>query len=301
MDAASALEFPSRVGIGTARGAEDDRTDEQMVQVLMGAFDRGVRVFDTAGNYRRGRSERAVGEAVRRTRREDSPIVVITKGGYLRAPGGGMQMPPPPEPHHVRDHCLAASCLRHQLELSLATLGLDHIDVYLLHNPEVQMHGRSPAEFDRVLADAFSVLESAAEAGLIGVYGVSTWRAIAGSAFGWSEPALDVERCVAVAQKVAPGSGRFAVLEAPLSMRVQGAIAPRERSHGARLSLLELCARLGIAFVASAAAGGGAVPAMAAASVRWVATVPTVATALVGTLQLEHLDEVLWPTRGECR
>src|SRR6185437_6841899 len=76
----------SPIGLGTARGAED-----------------GATVLGTAVNYRRGRSERAVGEALRRaitlgvTSRDR--VVVSTKVGYPRPDGGVASSAPGPESH----------------------------------------------------------------------------------------------------------------------------------------------------------------------------------------------------------
>jgi aryl-alcohol dehydrogenase-like predicted oxidoreductase len=282
----------SPIAIGTARGAEDDQTDDRMRAVLLSALTQGITVFDTAGNYRRGRSEKVVGEAVRHARHQGivhrSQVTVISKGGYLRPPGGPIPMPPPPEPHCLTDHCLSPACLRHQLEVSLQTLCLDYINVYLLHNPETQRAGRRQEEFDRLILEAFAVLEDAVAKREIKAYGIATWRSNGGS-----EDAVPIARCKALSAQVAPGDDHFDVVQAPLSLANQAALAPTHEVNGRHMSLPDLCKHLGLSFVASAAAGGGKVTAIASSSVRWVASVPGVTTALVGTLNPFHLDELV--------
>ena len=286
----------SPIGIGTARGAEDDQTDDRMHTVLLNALRRGVTVLDTAGNYRRGRSERVVGKAVRQAcaegivRRGD--VTVISKGGFLRPAGGAVEAPPPPEPHRPVDHCLAPCCLRHQLDLSLRTLCIGSLNLYLLHNPETQRGGRSQAEFDRLLLDAFSLLEQAVADGEIEAYGIATWQPTSGA-----EDVLQIARCKALATQAAPGNDNFRVVEAPLSLANQSALAPAHEIAGGRMSLPNLCSELGLEFIASAAAGGGSPAALAGASVRWVASIPAVTTALFGTLDCNHLDEIVEPSQ----
>src|ERR1700755_2917720 len=76
----------SSVGIGTSLGGADEETDLAYADAVARAVELGANVVDTAANYRFQRSERSVGEALRRLgergfAREE--IVVCTKGGYL--------------------------------------------------------------------------------------------------------------------------------------------------------------------------------------------------------------------------
>ena len=76
----------SSVGVGLYLGAEDAATDEQVVSALLKSVARGLNVIDTARNYRRGRAEAAVGEALstlvsQGLRREQ--LFISTKAGYL--------------------------------------------------------------------------------------------------------------------------------------------------------------------------------------------------------------------------
>lgn len=287
----------SAFGVGTARGAEDDDTDDRMLDVILTGLRHGVTVIDTAVNYRRGRSERVVGQALRRAvalgiaSREN--VVIATKGGYVRPRGEVEPSAPAPEPHGPLDHCMAPACLRHQLDTSLETLGVEHIDLYYLHNPEEQ-RARHPADkFEDLMRRAFTTLEVAIQEGVISAYGVATWRARA----DLRDHPLQLASLKALAAEASGNADHFVAIEAPLSMIHQEALVSSHVCEGVPRSLPEVCARLGVDLVASASAGGGRVSALAAASARWTAAIPGVTTALIGTLNPDHLLAALDQTR----
>ena len=133
----------SDVGIGTYRGAADGRTDAAYGQALDTALGLGINLIDTSLNYRDQRSERTVGAALRRFvrgggRRDE--VVVCTKGGYLvrhaftSATVSSDNVVP-------AGHCMAPAFLADQLAWSRQNLGVGTIDIYYVHNPEVQLHG----------------------------------------------------------------------------------------------------------------------------------------------------------------
>ena len=81
-------------------------------------------------------------------------------------------------------HCIAPGYIRHQLEASLASLGVRAVDIYYLHNPEQQLDEIEPDVFLSRLRAAFEALEAAVGEGKVGVYGTATWtgyRAPSGS------------------------------------------------------------------------------------------------------------------------
>lgn len=103
---------------------------------LLGAYDAGVRYFDTAPLYGLGSAERRLGELVRRAPRAE--LVISTKVGRLLRPReGGSHRPartakPVVEP--VFDFSFDGA-LR-SLDGSLARLGVDHVDVVMIHDPD---------------------------------------------------------------------------------------------------------------------------------------------------------------------
>ena len=72
---------PSSLGLGTYLGSPDPGTDARYVEAARTFFQAGGTVFDTAANYRGGRSERALGLAFVDLRRDG--YFVSTKAGYL--------------------------------------------------------------------------------------------------------------------------------------------------------------------------------------------------------------------------
>jgi 2,5-diketo-D-gluconate reductase A len=97
-------DIPS-IGLGTYR-----LTDEEGIAAISTAIDSGYRLIDTALNYG---NEREVGEAVRRSGIRDQ-LRITTK-----LPGR----------HHGHDETLAS------FAESLDNLGLDYVDLYLIHWP----------------------------------------------------------------------------------------------------------------------------------------------------------------------
>ena len=77
----------SSIGMGTYLGECDDNEDARYVSVLSEGITQGLNLLDTAINYRCQRSERAVGEALRKTIASGvasrDEIVVCTKAGYV--------------------------------------------------------------------------------------------------------------------------------------------------------------------------------------------------------------------------
>jgi aryl-alcohol dehydrogenase-like predicted oxidoreductase len=111
------------IGLGTAQFAFKDGTPDDAVATVHAALDAGVRLIDTALAYTRPNvesyAEQVVARALR-TATTDRPLVV-TKGGHWRAGGA---FPVDGRPAALRAHC----------EVSLRTLGVDRIDLYLLHH-----------------------------------------------------------------------------------------------------------------------------------------------------------------------
>jgi aryl-alcohol dehydrogenase-like predicted oxidoreductase len=83
------------------------------------AYERGVRVIDTANVYESGASERIVGRAIKARR---SDWILATKVGLDRTGG---------KPEGLSPDAIRAAC-----EASLRRLGTDAIDVYYLHAPD---------------------------------------------------------------------------------------------------------------------------------------------------------------------
>ncbi|CAB4941391.1 unannotated protein [freshwater metagenome] len=92
------------------------------------ALDVGINLFDTGRVY--GRAEELLGKTLgAELRRDRDSIVIATKCG-LRPSGSDN----PGDPGITRDSSPAA--IRSDLETSLSTLGLDHVDILQIHWPD---------------------------------------------------------------------------------------------------------------------------------------------------------------------
>ena len=131
--------------IGGIFGPVDDAVS---IQALHAAVDGGMNFIDTSDAYGAGHSERVVG-AFLKERPDRDQIIVCTKGGNNMVTG-------------VRN--FTPDYIRACVEGSLQRLGVDAIDVYLLHNPTV---ANLQAE------DSFEVLETYRDQGKIKHWGVS--------------------------------------------------------------------------------------------------------------------------------
>ncbi len=142
----------SRLGLGGVFLAVDAEPDEAEALIDRAAA-LGVRYFDTAPMYGNGDSERRYREPLARLDR--SNFVLSTKvGRRLQEDAGGS------EPWHFdfsREGALRS------FESSLERLGVDHIDVLLVHDPDDHE--------DQALREAFPALIELREQGLVGAVG----------------------------------------------------------------------------------------------------------------------------------
>jgi D-threo-aldose 1-dehydrogenase len=146
--------------------------DEEAARATVdAAWDGGIRAFDTAPHYGLGLSERRLGDALRHRPRPE--YVISTKVGRLLQPA-----PPPhgrdPEGFAVpatqaRVFDFSADGVRRSLAASLGRLGLDRIDIALIHDPDE--HG------EQALREAYPALERLRAEGVVRAIGVGMNRA----------------------------------------------------------------------------------------------------------------------------
>jgi D-threo-aldose 1-dehydrogenase len=141
---------------------------------LATAWDSGCRYFDTAPLYGYGLSERRCGDALRAKPRDQ--YVLSTKVGRLIRPGahlrnGGTDFHTP-MPFHARFDYSYDATMR-SIEDSLQRLGLDRIDVALIHDVGRDWHGdRQPEVMRQAMAGAAKALMELRAAGQIGAIGL---------------------------------------------------------------------------------------------------------------------------------
>jgi aryl-alcohol dehydrogenase-like predicted oxidoreductase len=135
----------SPIGVGTNAWGSQGQTDPQIRDVIAAALEAGINLFDTAEIYNFGRSERTVGKILPGVGR---PVVVTTK--FLPLPWR-----------------LGKAAMKRALQGSLARLGLERVDLYLIHFPW------PPVPLETWVEG----LAEAKEAGLVRAVGVSNCSA----------------------------------------------------------------------------------------------------------------------------
>ena len=138
------------IGFGamTIGGAFGPVDDEESARALRVAIDAGMNFIDTSDAYGAGHSETVIGKFLAE-RSDRGDILVFTKGGNDMTTGRRNFTP---------DHIGAC------LEGSLKRLGVDAIDYYQLHNPNVE---------NMAAEDSYALLEQARDDGKIKHWGVS--------------------------------------------------------------------------------------------------------------------------------
>ncbi|GAA0921018.1 aldo/keto reductase [Nonomuraea longicatena] len=163
------MKFPD-MGFGAAPIGNLFRavSDEQARECLDAAWDSGVRLFDTAPHYGLGLSERRVGAALRGR----TGYVLSTKVGRRLVPGDPA---PDTEGFDVvsglrRVWDFSRDGVRRSLEESLVRLGLDRIDLALIHDPDEHV--------EAALTGAYPALAELRSQGVVKAIGLgmNQWR-----------------------------------------------------------------------------------------------------------------------------
>jgi len=138
-------------------------TDDEAVRVIEAAWQSGIRFFDTAPLYGHGLAEKRLGEVLRSKPRDE--FVLTTKvGRLLRAdappdPTQSYKGAPPLNP--VFD--FSYDGVMRSVQESLERLGLDHVDVLHIHDPD--------DHYEEALSGAYRALDQLRTEGTIKAVG----------------------------------------------------------------------------------------------------------------------------------
>ncbi len=201
----------SAIGVGTApMGDLFELLDEKTcIATIEQAHAHGVRVFDTSPHYGNGLAESRMGAGLRRAPRDD--IIVSTKIGRVMDPfhspvavdrdvyspgfAGGF-------PHAPRFDYSYDGTMR-SVEQSLLRLGLNRIDILLIHDCDVWTHGATdaPIRFKEAMDGAYRALDR-----------LRSEKTVAAIGFGINEADTCVKFARAGDFDVAMMAGRYSLL-----------------------------------------------------------------------------------------
>ncbi|HJW32669.1 MAG TPA: aldo/keto reductase [Holophagaceae bacterium] len=235
----------SPLGLGTYLGDEGPEADARYAAAAIRFHALGGNAFDTAANYRGGRSERALGRAFERLAREST--FVSTKAGYLPMGDGITEESPKAwfqrvllgpgilRPEEVIDGChsLAPRYLAHQLGVSLEAMGLGSVNLFHLHNPEHARPRLGPRIFDEVLLEAFRACEALVADGKTEAYGVATWSGF--RVMPDRPDHLSLERLLELAEQAGGRDHHFRWIQLPLNLGMAEAHLVATQSFGGRM------------------------------------------------------------------
>jgi D-threo-aldose 1-dehydrogenase len=158
----SALQV-TQLGLGCAplAGLFEQVSEDAARQVVDRAWDEGVRTFDTAPLYGSGLSERRLGAALHARPRDE--YVLSTKVGRLLHAGGEPDHLFPQGERAAAVFDFSADAIARSLEQSLERLGLDRIDIALIHDPDEHL--------DEAISVSYPVLDRMRSEGTLGAIG----------------------------------------------------------------------------------------------------------------------------------
>lgn len=148
---------------GSMRSEEQFENPSKLAEFLRFVLDRGITTIDTANTYgipHPYTTEEFLGKAIKEVGRDKFEIV--TKGGIMRVG------PHSPE-NRIRHYDFTAKNIRRWIDRSLQKLGVDQVDLYLLHRPDYLM---DPEE----TGGALDEIISSGKAKYVGVSNFSTSR-----------------------------------------------------------------------------------------------------------------------------
>lgn len=281
---------PIAYGGGPLGGGMGRFDEAASVASVRRARELGINLFDTGRVY--GRSEELLGRALAdELRRDRDAIVLSTKGGVR--PSGSEN---PGDGGVTRDS--GERALRQDLETSLATLGVDHIDIYQVHWPDPGIP----------LAETAGVLAALRDEGKIRHIGVSNFTAAQleqfadGAAVETLQPGYSMlhrapeadELGYAAAHDVGVlvyGPLAHGVLTSGFDPAVAFGAYDWRRNHGLFTPAAQARNRLVVQRLEAFAAERGAT--IAQLAIAWVLAQPAVDVAILGTGKAAHLDAAL--------
>jgi aryl-alcohol dehydrogenase-like predicted oxidoreductase len=259
----------SKLGLGTFN-KEPYKEENYVFHYIEGvkeAVKNGINLIDTASNYRYGQSEKEIGEALKElfeaneAKREE--LIICSKGGFIQ-----LEYPFPKNPYEWIDeniiktklatkedieldqHCMSPDFLEWSCKKSLENLGVNSLDIYFLHNPEMQLIKLGKNKFLKKVESVFKRFEKMCDMGLMKYYGIATWNGFTNEKD--SDEHLNLEDFVEIALKVAGENHRFKYIQTPFNIAKTSIYTmPTQTVKGQDCTLLQAAHRLNMGVIGS--------------------------------------------------
>ncbi|MBI5975332.1 aldo/keto reductase [Staphylococcus canis] len=140
----------SELGLGCMSLGTDFKHAETIIDT---AVEHGITYFDTADIYDKGINEEIVGKALKKYQQRDDIIIGTKVGNHLKDNGDTFWDP-------------SKKYIKTNVKSSLKRLGLDQLDLYMLHGGTI----------DDPLDETISAFDELKQEGLIKAYGISSIR-----------------------------------------------------------------------------------------------------------------------------
>jgi aryl-alcohol dehydrogenase-like predicted oxidoreductase len=321
----------SSLGVGVYLNEADTGTASLCQEAVISALQLGCNYIDTSFSYKSLRSEEIVGQALgaafARGIVSRDEVIVSARGGAIYFEGEyptdaalfvrrnliETRMAAIDEFAHSWHHCISPRYIRKQFRQTLTNLGLGTLDIYFLHNPEVQRTERGPQIFGQRLMSAFVELEAQIETERLAYYGLAT---IDGFRVPPNDPAyLSLEHLVELAENAGGPNHHFRYVSAPLNLAKRELLEFKNQVvKGREMTLLEAANELNVVVIGTEALWHGelawhvpddvrlALPEAetnAQAALQFARSVPGLASAVVGMSKPKQVQEntavARWP------
>ncbi|MGE4383883.1 MAG: aldo/keto reductase [Arcobacter sp.] len=258
----------SKLGLGTFN-KEPYKEENYLFHYIEGvkeAIKSGINLIDTASNYRYGQSEKEIGIALQElfeegfVKREE--LIICSKGGFIQ-----LEYPFPQNPYawieeniinsslaklediELDQHCMTPDYLEWSCQKSLENLGVKTLDIYFLHNPEIQISKLGYKTWLKKVESAFKRFEKMVGKGMIKSYGVAVWNGFIDKS---TNEHINLEDLVEIAIKVGGENHNFKYIQTPFNMAKTSIYTmPTQTVKGEECTLLQAAHRLKIGVISS--------------------------------------------------
>ena len=256
----------SSIGMGTYLGELSTEDDNAMENAVYESLKSGaVNVIDTAINYRAMKSEKSIGRALLRLRKEGiisrDQVFICTKNGYITNDGDYPSIDVmeymqrmfistgliKPDEISSGYNVLNPNYVERCIDKSLTNMHLSAIDLVYIHNAFESWHEDiKREEFMQMLSRVFEVYERYRSINKVRYYGMATWTCFRVPPD--NKEYLSLEEVVNLAEKVGGKQHGFRFIQLPYNLAYSEALLLRAQNVGTEknLTILEAAEKLNI-------------------------------------------------------